>query len=273
MAYADLHLHSNHSDGAQSPARVVERARKATMSAMALTDHDTVSGVAEARETAAQLDLPFLEGVEISTRFDKTEVHILGLGVDIENGQLLEKLSVLQSARNTRVDRIAEKLAEEGIRIDPAKVLARTAGVAAGRMHVAAELQAQGKVQSLQEGFDRFLNYGGAGYVPKEVMAIDEAIDCIHAAGGLAFVAHPGLSKNLRRILPALLEFPFDGIEAYHISHSPGRTHEFMAIAQERGVLICGGSDCHGGVKGTIEMGKVRMPLHHFETIWTRLGR
>ncbi len=140
------------------------------------------------------------------------------------------------------------------------------------RMHLAYHLRLAGVTQTTQEGFDRFLKTGRPAYVPKLTCPVQEAVERIHAAGGLAFVAHPGLARGLRKLLPALLELPFDGIEAYHISHSPGRTREFVELAESRGLLVSGGSDCHGAIKGAPEMGKVRLPLRHVDAIRERLA-
>ncbi len=271
MSYADLHLHSNHSDGSDAPACVVQRAVAAGMVAMALTDHDTLSGVPEARAEALLQGITLLSGVEISARFERREVHVMGLGIREDCPPLLDRLAALQLARRDRVVRMVDQLRTAGIPLDADRIRARTAGIAPGRMHVAVELRDQGTTRSTQEGFDRFLNFGCPGYVPKEMMSVEEAIDLVHAADGLAFVGHPGLSKSLRQMLPKLLTLPFDGLEAYHISHSPGRTDEFLQTARGRGLLISGGSDCHGTAKTTPEMGKVRMPSTHFEAIQAAL--
>lgn len=271
MNYADLHLHSNHSDGSDAPARVTQRAAAAGMYAMALTDHDTLSGIPEARAESGRQGIALLSGVEISARFERREVHVMGLGVREDCAALSERLGTLQRARRERVDRMVDQLRAAGIPLDAERIRARTQGIAPGRMHVAVELRDQGTTRSTQEGFDRFLNFGCPGYVPKEMMSVEEALELIHAAGGLAFVGHPGLSKSLRQMLPKLLAFPFDGIEAYHISHSPGRTDEFLQLARGRGLLVSGGSDCHGAAKGAPEMGKVRMPYAHYEAICAAL--
>lgn len=267
MNYADLHLHSNHSDGSDAPARVVQRAAAAGIAAMALTDHDTLSGIPEARAESRIQGIAFLSGVEISARFERREVHVMGLGICEDCAALSERLATLQLARRDRVVRMVEQLRTAGIPLDAERIRTRTQNIAPGRMHVAVELREMGTTRSTQEGFDRFLNFGGPGYVPKEMMSVEEAVELIHAGNGLAFVGHPGLSKNLRQILPRLLSLPFDGIEAYHISHSPGRTDEFLQLAHERGLLASGGSDCHGTAKGQPEMGKVRMPYTRYEAI------
>ncbi len=271
MRYVDLHLHTHHSDGSDSPARVAQRAAALPIAAIALVDHDTVSGVAEGQQAAHALGLGFLTGTEISARFESSEVHILGLGVDPHDPVLTRALDACVAARKERGLCMLERLRDLGIVLDKNVLDARAAGGAVSRMHIAAELRNQGITKSTQEGFDRFLNTGRPAYVPKTLMAAPAAIELIHRAGGLAFLAHPGLSKSTRRWLPQLYELPFDGIEAYHISHSKSDTGDFLAFAKTRRLLVTGGSDCHGAMKGAPEMGKVKTPVSCYETICAAL--
>lgn len=273
MAYVDLHLHTNHSDGSDAPARVVERAVALGISAVAITDHDAVSGVAEAREAARRVGIGFLTGTEISTTFEGHEVHVVGLGIDIECLSLLKELEWLNAARNTRAERVVTRLGTLGIPIELDRVRAWAKGSAVSRMHIAAELHAIGVTRSTQEGFERFLNAGKPAYVPKALLPVERAVEKIHEAGGLAFLAHPGLGKGLRRLLPRLFQCPFDGIEAYHVSHSAGDTGEFLKFAETRKLVVSGGSDCHGTIKGAPEMGKVRTPEACYEQIVQALTR
>lgn len=260
MPFIDLHLHSNHSDGSDAPQCVVERAASMGITALALTDHDTVSGIPEAREAAESLGIAFLCGVEITAAFDKQEIHVIGLGVDIHCPALLELLHENEAARNRRAATVLDKLARIGFVLSEAELREHAHGAAISRMHIARALRDKGITRSTQEGFDRFLNAGHPAYVPKQLPPVLSAVTAIHAANGLAFVAHPGLGRNIRRLLPRLLELPFDGIEAYHISHSKSATGDFLKDAAARGLLVSGGSDCHGTIKGAPEMGKVRVP-------------
>lgn len=267
MSYVDLHLHTDQSDGSDPPRRVVGRAALLGITALAITDHDTVSGVKQAGRVAEAAGIEFLTGAEISAGLEGYEVHILGLGIALDYPPLLSGLEELQTARNVRAANIIVRLKEAGINIDAKCVLARARGGVVGRMHVACELLAMGVTQEVQEGFNRYLNHGRPAYVPKTLMPAAEAIDLIHGAGGMAFVAHPGLRKKTHMLLPRLLELPFDGIEAYHTGHSPGRTGQYLEVAKDRGLLVTGGSDCHGMIKGPPEMGKVKTPYACFARI------
>lgn len=265
MPFVDLHLHSNHSDGSDAPERVVARALQAGATAIALTDHDTVSGVAEARDAALRSGLDFLTGTEISTYYKGREIHVLGLGIDIGHAGLLNALDGLCQRRRQRGKAIVEQLAALDMPLPLG--LAEVEGGALGRMHIACAMTEAGYVKKPQEAFDRYLNAGKPAFVPKRNLPVDEAIEHIHGAGGLAFVAHPGLGKNVRKLLPELLTLPFDGIEAYHVSHNPGRVEEFQQLAREKGLLISGGSDCHGTVKGKALLGSVQTPRAVYDAI------
>ncbi len=270
MEWADLHTHSNCSDGADAPAEVAGRAAGLGMSLLALTDHDTLAGLAEARSAAAGAGVGFVNGVEISASFENREVHVTGLGISEDHPDLNACLGRLQSARVGRLAAMRGRLSRAGIPVEETPADSPMTG----RMHLAVRLHAMGVTRTVQEGFDRFLKPGRPGWVPKTLCPADEAVALIQAAGGLAFVAHPGLGKGLFNMLPRLLELPFDGVEAWHVSHTPGMVGDLLALARERGLLVSGGSDCHGGVKGKRpEMGKVRVPLGEIAPLLARLGR
>lgn len=271
--WADFHLHSTCSDGADAPEEVAARVAAAGARAFALTDHDTTAGNPAAAAAAAAHGLICLHGTEISTQFERMEIHVIALGCREGDPALEAALARLRASRETRSTAIVEKLQRLGIDIAPQ--LAETGaneGGSTGRMHIAAALAAHGTVRRPQDAFDRLLNPGKPAFVPREKLPLAEALELVHAAGGLAFIAHPGLGHTTRKALPRLLLLPFDGIEAYHISHTPGRTEEFSQLARERGLLISGGSDCHGGIKGRRELGRVRLPWHAVEAILKRLN-
>lgn len=271
MGGADLHLHTCYSDGLDAPEAVADRAAALGLQAIAITDHDTCAGIPEARSAAGARGLAFLAGIEISACFERMEVHVLGLGVAEAEPALAMLTERFASDRAARMGAILDALVEQGAL--PEAAAAGLDRARLSRMHIARLLRDRGVTRSAQEAFDRYLNPRRAAWRPKLLLPVAEAIAAIHAAGGLAFVAHPGLGRTLRRRLDALLEYAFDGIEAYHVRHSPGRTEELLTLARIRGLLVCGGSDCHGGIKGRVEMGRVRLPLAHYERIRERLGR
>lgn len=272
MAFVDLHLHSTYSDGSDTPEEIAGRAREAGAAAIAITDHDTVAGVAPGRAAAGACGVDFLAGTEISANYKGREIHVLGLGLDETNPELAVALEQLCAARQHRGAQILARLEALGLTLPDGAGGAAEPGGAAGRMHIARAMTRAGYVKKPQEAFDRFLNAGKPAHVPKDTMPLSGAIDLIHGAAGLAFVAHPGLGKWVRKALDGLLEYPFDGIEAYHVSHSPGRVEEFKALAQARGLLITGGSDCHGTIKGKALLGTVQTPLAVYEAIQAALA-
>lgn len=272
--WADLHLHTTCSDGADTPERVMERAHELGIAAVAITDHDTTAGVAAARAAAQAAGMDFLEGVEISASFDGQEIHILGLGVR-EDVPVLKAL--LERSNKDRADRawqIVDRLDKIGVAPRATLAAHMEGAVQLGRMHVAVALERLGKVRTVQDAFERYLNRACPAFVPKILPSAIEAVRTIHEARGLAFIAHPGLGHTLRRRLGALLELPFDGIEAWHVSHTAQMVDTFKALARERGLLLTGGSDCHGDIKKEKPtMGRVRTPYACYEHIRDALSR
>jgi len=269
----DFHLHSRCSDGSDAPAEVAGRAFESGMRGFALTDHDSIQGLDEAGAAARKCGLGFVRGVELSAGHGGVEVHVVGLGIDPDNSDCCEVIGQLAGGRARRFVDMARRLEEAGIPVLAFAEQTVRDGSPCGRMNLAARLRDMGVTKSVQEGFDRFLKPGGAGYVPKPLISVEDAVEAVHGADGLAFVAHPGLGKSLLRILPELLQRPFDGIEAYHVSHSAARVEELLSLARERRLYVSGGSDCHGIIKGHApEMGRVRVPMSIVLPVLDRLG-
>jgi len=249
----------------------MERAAAMGLAAVSLTDHDSVGGVAEAETAAARLGLGFVRGTEISAEALGAEIHVLGYGIDPEHPRLTETLAQLEARRAERADRIVERLRGLGVPVDRERILERAGGTI-GRMHIAREILDLGFSETVQGAFDKYIKSGRPAYVSKVRLPCDETIRLIHDAGGLAVLAHPGIG-TLHRKLARILEFPFDGIEVYHSKHTPGHTAEFLELAVARGLLVTGGSDCHGHAKNAPEMGTVRVPYAHFAALQEALAR
>ena len=266
--YADLHLHSNHSDGGDAPEAVVARAAKLGVAAISITDHDQVSANPIAAKAAAQAGITYLNGTELTARYRYLSVDVLGYRLNPEDPALQAGLARMQQARLERFEAMIARLHTQcGIVVDRSLLTRHGDTTSLGRMHLALALKEMGVTRRTQEGFDRFLKAGRPAYVPAVALEVDAAIDLIHQAGGLAFLAHPGLMKGVRKALLTLLAFPFDGIEVYHVRHSPGLSDQFLQIARERKLLISGGSDCHGHIRDHPNVGKVRLPMSYVEAI------
>ena len=272
-SYVDLHLHTTFSDGADTPEAVVARAVEHGFSAIAITDHDTLTGIPRAQAAADTAGLELMPGVEISARWGKLEVHILGLGVDPYSESLTESLQVLADERALRAEKIVAKLNALDVPVDFEALKNACGEGVIGRMHIAQAIVALGHAESVQGAFDLYIKAGKRAYVPKKAMTCDQAIEAIHAAGGLAFVAHPCIGK-VRNSLDKILQHPFDGIEVFHSRHTPSHVAELKTRAKKHDLLISGGSDCHGSIKGHAPlMGRIRFPYGAYQRIKDHLAQ
>lgn len=246
----DLHTHSTASDGKLTPTDLVEYALKAGIEVLALTDHDTLSGLGEAGEAAGRIGLEFIPGVEISAEYNPGTMHMLGYFINPDNEELVQTLSWLRGGRDDRNHLILSRLAELGCPLDWDEVAALAGGETMGRPHIATAMVQRGYVASFKEAFDRYLGKGAAAYQDREKMTPERAIECIRGAGGLAVLAHPqtlSLSKEeLSTLLGRLASLGLSGIEAYYYSHSEEETRLYLALAARHGLLVTGGSDFHG---------------------------
>ena len=256
--FIDLHTHSTASDGARRPADVARAAKAAGLSAFALTDHDTVAGLAEARAAAQEIGLRLINGVELSAVEGDMETHILGLHLaDIV--EMEHRLVALREMRLTRAKRIVERLNALGIPVTFEAVLAEAGGGAVGRPHVARAIIAGGWAVDFREAFDRYLGNGRAAYVAKDRLAIADAIEVIHRAGGIAVLAHPGGLATRERV-SVLAGAGLDGLEVLHPSHSWDDAQRIDALATEFDMVRSGGSDWHGAPDGARALGMMRVP-------------
>jgi len=270
--FVDLHLHTTFSDGGDDPEVVVARAVENGFSAIAITDHDTLTGIPRAQAAADKAGLELMPGVEISAQWGKMEIHILGLGVDPYSESLTTVLQTLSNERALRAEKIVDKLNKLDVPVSIEDLKEKYGDGVIGRMHIAQEIVALGKAPTVQGGFDLYIKAGKKAYVPKKAISSDKAIESIHAAEGLAFIAHPCIGK-VRNSLTKMLQKPFDGIEVFHSKHTPGHIAELQAVATERKLLISGGSDCHGSIKGHAPlMGQIRFPYSEYEKIKAALS-
>lgn len=262
-ALVDLHTHSTASDGALAPAEVVRAAREIGLSALALTDHDTIAGLPEATEAGRDEGVRIITGVELSAVEGHDETHLLGLHL-ADTGALQQRLNDLRGMRLSRGERIVRRLNELGVRVTFEDVLAEAAGGALGRPHIARALVNEGWASDIRDAFDRYLGNGKPAYVPKERLAMSEAIAMIHAAGGLAILAHPGQAGTRKRI-ESLVAQGLDGVEVRHPSHSAEDAARLNALVDHFGLVPSGGSDWHGLTEGNRVLGGMRIPIDWLE--------
>lgn len=253
----DLHTHTLVSDGTLSPTQLVERAAEVGLTAIAITDHDHVGGLAEARIAGARLGVEIVSGIELSATHAVGEVHVLGYLLDDTSAPLLADLSRFREVRAARGIRIVEKLQALGVDVTPEDVAQHAGAGAIGRPHVARALMTKGVVTSVQEAFERWLGDGKPAYVPKEKISVGQAIALIHAAGGVAALAHPGLLREEGRgaLIREMAALGMDGIEVEYSRHAREDRRRFAAIAEELGLVQTGGSDFHGENKPDVALG------------------
>lgn len=242
----DLHMHSNFSDGVHAPSVLVDLAKWKGISAIALCDHDSLDGFPELEASARVAGVEVITGVELSCEHAGHDLHVLAYGVDPKNGALQGSLREFRAARERRGVRIVELLRENGVNLDIDKVLAKAGGGALGRPHIAEAMLEAGYVGDHAEAFAKYLGEGGPAYVDKYKMSPTEAVEGIHAANGLAFVAHPGYYLDDTGSFSTLLDHGFDGVEVFHPYHRSAMIERLLGIARDRGLLISGGSDFHG---------------------------
>jgi len=256
----DLHIHTTASDGTLEPAQVVREASRAGLTAIAITDHDTMSGVAEAMLTGREEGLDVFPGVEISCELRHTDVHILGYFVLEGDDALSAALQQVRASRLDRVDKIVRRLQALGVSIATRDVASVARGASVGRPHVAAALVACGAVATQKEAFRRYLRRGKPAYVDRHRVLPQEAIRLIHLSGGLPVLAHPGLGCSDRTVRD-MVRLGVEGLEAYHVDHTAGDTSRYLRMAEELGLLVTGGSDSHGpGGPSPVRVGQVHVP-------------
>jgi predicted metal-dependent phosphoesterase TrpH len=272
----DLHLHTTASDGRLSPAQLVARVKAAGVTTMSVTDHDTVAAIGEVTEVAAAVGIRVVPGIEVTAVDDGRDVHMLGYFFDPASPTLAAVLEQQRALRVARVREIGARLAELGLVIDVESVLLAAAarpGSSVGRPQVARELLRAGYVASVQEAFDKWLATGRPAFITRTGPSPATIVDVIHQAGGVASMAHPGVTRRDELIGP-LAEHGLDAIEVYHSDHAPEDQQHYQLIATRRNLLVSGGSDFHGddpvpipgrATRGTL--GVVSLPAADFAAL------
>ena len=264
--FADLHLHTNFSDGTYTPEELVSQAAKQRLVAIAVTDHDTVEGCERAANACRALEIEFIAGTELTAEQNDNEIHILGYLLDTHNPKLLSEIAKFQAVRQSRIREMVAKLNALNVPLRTEDVFALANCRSPGRPHVARALVKAGLVGSLDEAFERFLKKHRPAWVPKAKMSALVAIELIHQAGGMAVMAHPGLNRS-DEVIPDLVAAGLDGIECFHTKHSTAIAEHYLEIADKYNLLVTGGSDCHGLSKGKPLIGTIHLPYQHVEKL------
>jgi len=266
----DLHAHSTASDGTASPTLFVETAARAGLNVVALTDHDTVTGVDEAVAAAGPLGVRVVPGVELSVVDGKDEVHLLGLHLaDVH--PIADALQEFRDGRLARAEAMVAALNALGIAVTVEAVLAEAAGGAIGRPHVARALMAGGHVGDIREAFDKYLGAGKPAFVEKPKLSVEDGVTIVHKAGGLAIWAHPG-GDGRRAKFERLVAAGIDGAEVRHPGHSASDQARISALVDFFHLVPSGGSDWHGATAGPRMLGALQIPSDWLERHEERLA-
>ena len=283
--FVDLHCHSTASDGTLPPAEVVRLARDSGLAGLALTDHDTIGGVAEAAAEAQRLGLAFLPGIEISCEYPHPgTMHILGYGVDPNSETLSDLTTRLLEGRDNRNPKIIARLNQLGVAItmreveEEAKATAADSKKPIGRPHIAAVLLRKGYVSSIKQAFDKYLAPGGLAYFDKERLTMRQAMEMIQESGGMPVLAHPIQLRStndaeLERVVKDLVDLGLVGLETIHSDHDAALVEKYTKLADRFGLLKTGGSDFHGSNKRDIRLGSAngrKIPFAYMEGLLKR---
>jgi predicted metal-dependent phosphoesterase TrpH len=266
----DLHTHSLRSDGALSPADLVKRAAARGVKIQALSDHDTLAGVAEAVATGKELGVRIIPATELNTESEWGDAHILGYFIDPADSALEERLRWLRENRGRRIELMVEKLNALGFAVDLARVLEIAQGGALGRPHLAQALLEKGYVRSYDEAFETIIAKDAPAYVARVGLDPFEAVALVRKHRGVPSLAHPGTVIGLDALLPKLVAVGLAGIEAYYGEHSPEMTARYLASAREFGLVATGGSDFHGRGEHGADLGGVFVPPETIEQLESR---
>ena len=251
MLKIDLHLHTTASDGILSPQELVDNAISNEVKFIAITDHDTVVGIDSALEYSVSKPITIISGIEFSIDWDPGRLHIVGLNIDPKNYELNQEIKALEVYREQRAEKIVKELQKHGISIEYDEVLRETKGNIVGKPHIARVLIRNGYAESMEEVFNKFLGKGLLGYIEKEKISMQKAIDLILNAGGVPILAHPATlainqKEEFKLFVDKFLNLGGIGIEVYAYMHTDEQVQMYLEIANDKKMFVSGGSDFHG---------------------------
>ncbi len=263
----DLHSHTTASDGSFTPRELVREAARRGLRVLAVTDHDSTDGLAPALDEAAHhRPLEVVPGIEINCDVEGAEIHILGYYVDYEAAWFQNLCRAQREERRARVLRIAARLGELGMPIDPDEIFAVVREGSAGRPHIAQAMMKRGYVRTVREAFDKYLASGKPGHVPRKKLAPEDAVRLIRRAAGVPVFAHPGLADR-DEMIPGLIAAGLMGLECYYREHSAGQTASYLQLCRDHELVATGGSDFHGPMVRAGTLGVPAVPMACWEAL------
>lgn len=267
MKYADLHIHTHFSDSTFSPEEVVKLAHKNHLSAISITDHDTVEAIDSAQEIAKEFAIEVIPGIELTAEIDKKEVHLLGYFIDYHDEKFLSKLRELRWVRVKRIYEMVDKLNQQGIKkMDADEVICQAGRAAVGRVHLAMVMKKLRIVSSIPEAFRKYIGDNCPAYVSKFRLSPKEAIKFILQTKGIPVLAHPyNLGKD--ELIPDFVNYGLMGLEVYYPEFTQATTSHYKNICKKYNLLTTGGSDDHGHAKDKILMGRIKISYELVERL------
>jgi predicted metal-dependent phosphoesterase TrpH len=260
--FADLHIHTSFSDGLLTPEQVVTKAKENELAVVAIVDHDAVAGIKPAIQSGKKLGVEIIPAVELSCIVGDNDIHIIGYCLDYKNNKLINTLNDIQNKRVERAKKIVEKLTEQGAEVEIERVLELAGNGAVGRPHIAQALLEEGHISSYDEAFWKYIGYHCPAYVPKEKLTPKDVIKLIRNFHGQAILAHP-MSYNNRSTISYLIEQGIQGLEVWRPDHSENEVKYLSNLVKMNNLLATGGTDCHGGRKGKILIGEIKVPYQY----------
>jgi predicted metal-dependent phosphoesterase TrpH len=272
---ADLHVHTYLSDGSFSPQKVVEYSKAKGLDAIAITDHDCCDGITPAIIAAKDLDLEVIPGVELSAEMEDDDIHILGYLIDWQDMLFLDRLRKMMDVRKDRAKEILRRLRKLKVMISDEELFEFAKSGCVGRLHIAQLLVRGQYVASIAEAFRKYIGNNGPCYVKKFKLSPKEAVDMIKGVGGIAVLAHPKTintkDRSIEEIMKTFVADGVQGLEVYHSDHTSNDENRFKALAEKYGLVITGGSDCHGLGKKEALIGKIKIPYGLVEKLKKRI--